>query len=255
MAHHRPRGQPPALYGQPCGRRRRERDLRAGRLGDHSNGASGHRSYIIFDANYEDHLAGFAQEHCRKLITPDLEQIDKVPEHYRDWHHGVQDAIDADVLKRRDTLEELEADLELREGACSPMLLRSGTNAAKGRGRLLYPMPPEWLHAITTPPFYGCRIGGNLYGTKAGLLINDQMQVVGTNGLVIPGLYAGWHTAGGACGENSYIGDPIFLARLWAMWAWHSAAGICARNVGHRQRVLGRPDMKNQMKAMARPYM
>lgn len=26
---------------------------------------------------------------------------------------------------------------------------------------------------------------------------------------MIPGLYAGWHTAGGACGENSYIGDPI----------------------------------------------
>ena len=52
-------------------------------------------------------------------------------------------------------------------------------------------------------------IGGNLYGTKAGLLINDQMQVVGTDGRVIPGLYAGWHTAGGACGENSYIGDPI----------------------------------------------
>ena len=50
----------------------------------------GHRSYIIFDANYEDHLAGFAQEHCRKLITPDLEQIDKVPEHYRDWHHGAR---------------------------------------------------------------------------------------------------------------------------------------------------------------------
>ena len=76
----------------------------------------GHRSYIIFDADYEDHLAGFAQEHCRKLITPDLEQIDKVPEHYRDWHHGVQDAIDADVLKRRDTLEELEADLGFAPG-------------------------------------------------------------------------------------------------------------------------------------------
>ena len=34
-------------------------------------------------------------------------------------------------------------------------------------------------------------------------------QVIGCDGRVIPGLYAGWHTAGGACGENSYIGDPI----------------------------------------------
>lgn len=169
----------------------------------------GHRSYIVFDANYEDHLAGFAQEHCRKLLTPDLEQIEKVPEHYRDWHHGVQDAIDADVLKRRDTLEELEADLGLAEGVLTGAVARWNEACERGEDDFLYPMPPEWLHAITTPPFYGCRIGGNLYGTKAGLLINDQMQVVGTDGRVIPGLYAGWHTAGGACGENSYIGDPI----------------------------------------------
>ena len=70
-------------------------------------------------------------------------------------------------------------------------------------------MPPEWLHAVKEPPFYGCRIGGNLYGTKAGLLINEDMQVMGTDGRPIEGLYAGWHTAGGACGENSYVGDPI----------------------------------------------
>ena len=169
----------------------------------------GHRSYIIFDADYEDHLAGFAQEHCRKLITPDLEQIDKVPEHYRDWHHGVQDAIDADVLKRRDTLEELEADLGFAPGVLTSAVAKWNECCERGEDDFMYPMPPEWLHAIVKPPFYGCRIGGNLYGTKAGLLINDQMQVVGTNGLVIPGLYAGWHTAGGACGENSYIGDPI----------------------------------------------
>ncbi len=169
----------------------------------------GHRSYIVFDANYEDHLAGFAQEHCRKLLTPDLEQIEKVPEHYRDWHHGVQDAIDADVLKRRDTLEELERDLGLAEGVLTKAVAQWNDVCERGEDDFLYPMPAEWLHPIVEPPFYGCRIGGNLYGTKAGLLINDQMQVVGTDGRVIPGLYAGWHTAGGACGENSYIGDPI----------------------------------------------
>lgn len=169
----------------------------------------GHRSYIVFDANYEDHLAGFAQEHCRKLLTPDLEQIEKVPEHYRDWHHGVQDAIDADVLKRRDSLEELERDLDLAEGVLTEAVAQWNDACERGEDDFLYPMPAEWLHPIVEPPFYGCRIGGNLYGTKAGLLINDQMQVVGTDGRVIPGLYAGWHTAGGACGENSYIGDPI----------------------------------------------
>ena len=78
----------------------------------------------------------------------------------------------------------------------------------------MYPMPKEWLHPVATPPFYGCRIGGNLYGTKAGLMINDRMQVIDTRGRVIPGLYAGWHTAGGACGENSYVGDAILGSLL-----------------------------------------
>ena len=191
----------------------------------------GHRSYIIFDANYEDHLAGFAQEHCRKLITPDLEQIDKVPEHYRDWHHGVQDAIDADVLKRRDTLEELEADLGFAKGVLTDAVAKWNECCEKGEDDFLYPMPPEWLHAITTPPFYGCRIGGNLYGTKAGLLINDQMQVVGTNGLVIPGLYAGWHTAGGACGENSYIGDPILGSLMGDVGLAFCGGYLCGTSV------------------------
>ena len=132
-----------------------------------------------------------------------------MPEHYRDWHHGVQDAIDADVLKRRDSLEELERDLGLAEGVLTEAVVKWNDACERGEDDFLYPMPAEWLHPIVEPPFYGCRIGGNLYGTKAGLLINDQMQVVGTDGRVIPGLYAGWHTAGGACGENSYIGDPI----------------------------------------------
>ena len=155
-----------------------------------------------------------AQEHCRKLITPDLEQIDKVPEHYRDWHHGVQDAIDADVLKKRDSLEELERDLGFAPGVLVEAVEKWNACCERGEDDFMYPMPPEWLHAIKDPPFYGCRIGGNLYGTKAGLMINDEMQVISTKGTVIPGLYAGWHTAGGACGENSYIGDPILGSLL-----------------------------------------
>ncbi len=210
----------PWLTIDRCGNRLRYMDSRVGEDGANAIYAlgdlatiqmtpPGHRSYIIFDSHYEDHLAGYAQEHCRKLITPDLEQIDKVPAHYRDWHHGVQDAIDADVLKRRDSLEELEADLGFAPGVLVGAVEKWNETCAKGHDDFMYPMPDEWLHTIADPPFYGCRIGGNLYGTKAGLLINDQMQVMGTNGLPIPGLYAGWHTAGGACGENSYIGDPI----------------------------------------------
>jgi fumarate reductase flavoprotein subunit len=177
--------------------------------------SAGHRGYIIFDSHYQDYVAGFAQEHCRKLITPDLEQIEKIPEHYRDWHHGVQDAIDADVLKKRDSLAELERDLGFQEGVMQEAVKKWNETCAEGHDDFMYPLPEDdWLHPIVDPPFYGCRIGGNLYGTKCGLMINDSMQVIGTDGTIIPGLYAGWHTAGGACGEDSYIGDPILGSLL-----------------------------------------
>ena len=117
---------------------------------------------------------------------------------------GVQDAIDADVLKKRDSLEELERDLGLAEGVLTQAVADWNATCESGHDDFMYPMPDEWLHPIVKPPFYGCRIGGNLYGTKAGLLINDQMQVIGCDGRVIPGLYAGWHTAGGACGDGRY---------------------------------------------------
>jgi hypothetical protein len=169
----------------------------------------GHRSYVIFDSRYEDYLEGFDQEHCRMLLSPGLEQEEKIPERFRDWRNGVNEALAADVLKRRNSLDELERDLGLATGVLTQAVARWNEACAKGQDDYLYPLPSEWLHAIEKPPFYGCRIGGNIYGTKAGLMINTKMQVLDTKGLPIPGLYAGWHTAGGACGENSYIGQPV----------------------------------------------
>ena len=49
----------------------------------------------------------------------------------------------------------------------------------------------------------------NLFATKCGLRINPKMQVIDTEGAVIPGLYAGWHTAGGSNGENNLAGKPF----------------------------------------------
>ena len=71
-----------------------------------------------------------------------------MPEHYRDWHHGVQDAIDADVLKRRDSLEELERDLGLTEGVLTEAVAKWNDACERGEDDFLYPMPAEWLHPI-----------------------------------------------------------------------------------------------------------
>ena len=44
---------------------------------------------------------------------------------------------------------------------------------------------------------------------ECGLRINDQMEVIDKRGAVIPGLYAGWHTAGGANGAFNIAGRPF----------------------------------------------
>ena len=170
----------------------------------------GHRSYIIFDANYEDHLGGIRPGALPQAADPrpgaDREGAGALPR-LAPRRAGRHRRRRAEAPRQPGGAR---APIWASPRACSPRPWRSGTSACeRGEDDFLYPMPAEWLHPIVEPPFYGCRIGGNLYGTKAGLLINDQMQVVGTDGRVIPGLYAGWHTAGGACGENSYIGDPI----------------------------------------------
>ncbi|MFR4802790.1 MAG: hypothetical protein ACLT98_05380 [Eggerthellaceae bacterium] len=107
----------------------------------------------------------------------------------------------------------------------------------RGEDDFMYPMPPEWLHAIKDPPFYGCRIGGNLYGTKAGLMINDDAGDL-DQGHRDPRPVRGWHTAGGACGEKA-IGDPI-LGSLLGDVSLAFCGGYLLRHVRRRQRDEGR---------------
>ena len=72
-----------------------------------------------------------------------------------------------------------------------------------------YKYEKEWLIPINEPPYYGAKIGGHIFATKCGLRINDQMEVIDKRGAVIPGLYAGWHTAGGANGAFNIAGRPF----------------------------------------------
>ena len=48
---------------------------------------------------------------------------------------------------------------------------------------------------------------------------------------MIPGLYAGWHTAGGACGENSYIGDPILGSLMGDVGLAFCGGYLCGTSV------------------------
>ena len=64
-----------------------------------------------------------------------------------------------------------------------------------------------------------------------------KLLVVGTDGRVIPGLYAGWHTAGGACGENSYVGDPILGSLMGDVGLAFCGGYLCATSAVEHEMV------------------
>lgn len=164
---------------------------------------AGHRGYAIFDADYETNIFKLRQAACRRPITPDMAGVERMPEDVgpHDWRVGVQRALDRGAIKTSDTVEGLAAELEL-----DPVVLEDAVDhwneiCASGVDPE-YGYKPYWLNPVAKAPFYGIRIGGQLYSVKGGLRVNPQMQVINTEGKIIPGLYAGFHTAGGSTGEG-----------------------------------------------------
>lgn len=174
----------------------------------------------------------------------------------------MQDAIDADVLKRRDSLEELERDLGLA-GRAHRAMAQWNDACERGEDDFLYPMPAEWLHPIVEPPFYGCRIGGNLYG-EGGAAHQRPDAGGGHRWPVIRPVRRLARRRGCACGENSYIRRPILGSLMGDVGARLlrrvSVRHLCGgerdqRRPGVRARARVRIGVRYEdMKAMARPF-
>ncbi len=161
------------------------------------------RAYIFFDANWDEYLQTFGQYACRRPIQDGVDRQPYVPEYYQDYHAGVQDAIDAGIIRKFDTIEELAEAMGLDTEIAMKAIDSWNEMVASGADDFTFPLKEEWLHPVDTPPYYGAILGGNLFQTRAGLLINTDMQVLDEKGHVIPGLYAGWYTA--AIGGNDLI--------------------------------------------------
>ena len=174
----------------------------------------GGKTYCIFDSKYEQLMLDnyFGQVICRKgkILADDDPFYDRVPEYLRDWHTGFNDMVEAGVIRKCDTIEELEAALGLRDGVLVDNVEKWNAACAAGEDyAATYKYPKEWLLALDEPPYYGAIVGGHVFGSKCGLKVNPDMQVISTEGAPIPGLYAAWHTAGGSAGEGNPAGKPL----------------------------------------------
>lgn len=171
----------------------------------------------VFDANAPEDIDRFAQAGCARLTTDPIRQgaaIDDL----------CASALEPGIMKKADTIEEL-ADMLGFEGDVKQAFL-----AQVERYNELYDAQQDEdfgkeahrLSAIRKAPFYGCWYGGSLLTTIDGLTINEEMQVLDTDGNVIGGLYAAGDCSGSlfagtypeyvvglACGRSSTQGRHI----------------------------------------------
>ncbi|MDR0350885.1 MAG: FAD-binding protein [Coriobacteriales bacterium] len=165
----------------------------------------GYKGYVIFDDDYETNAPKFGQTFCRKLITPDMANIDRMPESIgpHDWRDGAKAAIENGTIKKADSLEELAELLGFNNEVLAKAVNNWNDICEQGADTELG-FPPEWLIPIEKAPFYGAAIGSYPMATSCGLRVDPQMRVISTEGVPIPGLYAGGMTAGGTNGESCY---------------------------------------------------
>jgi succinate dehydrogenase/fumarate reductase flavoprotein subunit len=167
----------------------------------------GHRGYVIFDSDYENNIWKYKQGGCRRPITPDMPNITRMPEWLapHDWRDAVKASVEKGAIKKADSIEELAKQLGFELPVLAKAVKRWNETCASGKDTE-FNFPPEWLVPVLKGPFYGARIGGQIESIKCGLRVNTSMQVLTGTGEAIPGLYAAFHTAGGAVGESCYSG-------------------------------------------------
>jgi fumarate reductase flavoprotein subunit len=84
----------------------------------------------------------------------------------------------------------------------------------------------EWLRPIIGPKYYALKGHTTALGTKGGIKINENMEVVDTEHIAIPGLYSGGFDAGGLYGDSYTIAGSSGLSSGYAL----NSGKIAGRN-------------------------
>lgn len=177
----------------------------------------GSRSYVIFDDAYESNMENFASVQIggRKPVTPDwpwLDQdegvnVDRAPSPYvqHDWREGVALGMEDGSIKTADTIADLAKELDIDPSVLEQAVDEWNATCQSGEDDPLYYYNPEWLIPIEKPPYHAVKLGATLYGTYAGVSVTPKQEVTQEDGSIIPGLYAAFHTAGGAAGVGKQL--------------------------------------------------
>ncbi len=130
--------------------------------------------------------------------------------------------LEEGITVKADTLEELAALIDMPVENLLATVARYNELCAKGHDDDCL-KEPAWMQPLDTPPYYAAGIGAAITGTRGGVKINPDMQVLDKKGRSIPGLYAVGNNAGSFYGmvyppqiEGSGIGHAFTFAWIAA---------------------------------------
>jgi len=199
-------------------------------MGDLSNVAAwcsrmGRRVYPIFDADYPTNVFKICKtafsDQSRVPITSDAVVLPNGGLVSNDWQAEVDEAIARGAIVKADTIEELAAKIGLDPAVVVAAVERWNEVCANGVDTdLVVPYLPEWLVSVQKAPFYSCVMSTQIGKTLCGLRVDENLQVINTEGKLIPGLYASFMTAGGIAGESSFCSqyNPSILGAQALSW-------------------------------------
>jgi fumarate reductase flavoprotein subunit len=143
----------------------------------------GYNRWTIWDSKWPEEAPNFHQTACKSLKSV-----------YHDPNH-VEQLIKDNVIKSANSLDELAQKMNIPVDKLKATVKRYNELAQKGFDEDFYKRK-ECMTTIEKPPFYAAHIVTALLVTLGGLKINENMQVLGKDKKVIPGLYAAGNNSG-----------------------------------------------------------
>ncbi len=192
-------------------------------MGDLPNNAAwmssiGNRNYCVFDDDFRVNIWNFKSAHTgsdrARIPVHEGDGTPKTPYVSTDWTGEFEKAVARGAVLKADTLEELAEKAGLNVDKFVAAVDAWNEHVATGDDSDFTPQYfPDWLVPVQKPPFYCIPCAGQIGKIITGLRVNGKMEVLNTDADPIPGLYAGFYTAGGICGECCYagqFGNPSF---------------------------------------------
>ena len=144
-----------------------------------------------------------------------------------------QDQVDAgnEAIQKADTLEELAEKIGVDPSALTSEVEKYNGFCAAGQDDE-FAKDPQYLRALEDGPYYSFKLNVGIFATVGGLKIDEDSEVLTSDGTVIPGLFATGCDTGGLYGDAYDVSICEGSCQGYAVYTGRRAAEAVAAGLG-----------------------